>query len=733
MIKITIKTLSVIFFFLILVIFYLSFFGIKTDKFNNKIANKILKINKKIDLDLDNVSFLLNPFDLTINIIAKNPIIKLNEKKLEINNIKTNISLKALLSNKFLIDDLQISTKANNLNSIISLIRLFKSSTKFFLLDSFTKNGSLTANLKINFDNKGNLKDNYEITGFIENGEFNVLNKFIIKNLNLNFEISKNKYLLTRIKTDLNDVLLSSPLIEVNESKDLFAVKGNITTNKEEFDTKQLGILLNNLLKDFDVKKIKFSSVNNFSFDLSKKLKLNNLKIKSEVILHQLNIKSDLLSLKSYLPDLNNSIKFENHKIKINYSKKMLDINGNGEVLINENSDSLNYKVVKKNNQFFFDTKINLKNKKLFINFLDFEKKKSLDSSLSIKGNFKKNNKIQFDLISLKGKNNNISVKNLNLNKEFKILSIDNLKIDHLNNKGFKNQFILKKDKSNYTIVGDSFYASKLINNIMDGSDKDSSIFDNFNSRVNLKIKKTYIDEINFINDLSGFLFFKNNKIIDAKLDSTFPNKKKINLLISTNDINQKITRLSTENPKPLIKRYKFIKGFEGGYLNYYSIKNDETLSNSLLVIDNFKVKDVPVFAKLLSLASLQGIGDLLTGEGIRFSNFEMKFSNQKGLTTIEELYAIGPAVSILMEGYIESKKLISLRGTLVPATTINRTISSIPVLGQILVGQKTGEGVFGVSFKIKGPPKKLSTTVNPIKTLTPRFITRTLEKIKKN
>ena len=85
------------------------------------------------------------------------------------------------------------------------------------------------------------------------------------------------------------------------------------------------------------------------------------------------------------------------------------------------------------------------------------------------------------------------------------------------------------------------------------------------------------------------------------------------------------------------------------------------------------------------------------------------------------------------MSGYVEQDKLISLRGTLVPATTINKSISSIPVLGKILVGDKTGEGVFGVSFKIKGPPKKLETIVNPIKTLTPRFITRTLEKIKKN
>jgi hypothetical protein len=122
----------------------------------------------------------------------------------------------------------------------------------------------------------------------------------------------------------------------------------------------------------------------------------------------------------------------------------------------------------------------------------------------------------------------------------------------------------------------------------------------------------------------------------------------------------------------------------------------------------------------------------MVTGEGIRFNEFEMNFTNKGTLMTIEEIYAIGPAISILMSGYIESKKLVSLRGTLVPATTLNKVIGSLPLIGNILVGKKTGEGVFGVSFKIKGPPKDLKTTVNPIKTLTPRFITRILEKVKK-
>ena len=48
-----------------------------------------------------------------------------------------------------------------------------------------------------------------------------------------------------------------------------------------------------------------------------------------------------------------------------------------------------------------------------------------------------------------------------------------------------------------------------------------------------------------------------------------------------------------------------------------------------------------------------------------------------------------------MMSGYIEKNKVISLKGTLVPATTINKAIGSIPVLGKILVGSKTGRGVW--------------------------------------
>ena len=197
------------------------------------------------------------------------------------------------------------------------------------------------------------------------------------------------------------------------------------------------------------------------------------------------------------------------------------------------------------------------------------------------------------------------------------------------------------------------------------------------------------------------------------------------------NKTGDQITTFYSDLAKPFVKKFKFIKGFEEGKINFSSTKLNKR-SNSQLNIYDFKLKELPALTKILTLASLQGISDILTGEGVRFNEFEMIFSNEGNLMKIEEMYSIGPAMSILMEGYVQKDKLISLKGTLVPATTINKFVSSIPLIGDVLVGKKTGEGVFGVSFKIKGPPKNLKTSVNPIKTLTPRFITRTLEKIKK-
>ena len=726
-----IKILTILIITLVIIVIYLSIYGIKTEKFNNEIKKNVSKINKRIDLSLNEVNYLLDPLDFSINISSKNPKILLGDKSLNLSDITTNISLRSFINNQFSIDDLKISTKEIQIKDLISLIRTIKGSPQLFVLESITKEGLISANIDLTFELDGKIKNDYQINGAVKEAKFNIFNQVEIENLNLLFDISKNQLTLRKVETDLNNIRLRSSLIQIEEKKNIFFVDGKVISDQQNFDINKLKPILGNLLNTIEIEKIDFKSINTFSFNLNKNFKLNDLKIETNLNLENLEIVKNPLNLKPFLPNYTKQVKLEDHKIKIKLTKDILDIKGEGDIYIGDELEKLSYNIINNDGKIAFDTKLNIKNNPLIINFLDYKKKKGDSSDILLKGIYKKNEELILQTISITEKNNQILIKDLLFSKNFKIKDFDYVKLDYRNKNNLINKIELKRNKSNFSIKGKSFDATQLINNSMN-DDESSTIFENFNSKFDIKIDTTFINKNDYTKNLFGNFSFKENKLDKLNLESTFSNNKKMNLSIETNKQKETITKFFSNYPKPLIKRYDFIKGFEEGYLNFNSIKKDG-VSNSVLIIDNFKVKEVPVFAKLLSLASLQGIADLLTGEGIRFTDFEMIYSSQKGLTTIEEMYAIGPAISILMDGYISSKKLVSLRGTLVPATTINRSIASIPLLGKILIGDKTGEGVFGVSFKIKGPPKNLSTTVNPIKTLTPRFITRTLEKIKKN
>ena len=253
----------------------------------------------------------------------------------------------------------------------------------------------------------------------------------------------------------------------------------------------------------------------------------------------------------------------------------------------------------------------------------------------------------------------------------------------------------------------------------------------NFTSEIKINFDKALTGTNDDVSNFGMIANINKGSYNKLSLKGNFSQNEIIEMSIYQVDNQKKTLHVISDRARPFIKNFDFIEGFEGGKLEYQSTIQKE-VSNSNLTITDFKVSKVPALAKLLTLASLQGIADTLSGEGIRFESFEMKSNTKENVLNIEDALAIGPAVSMLLEGYVEKGKTVSLRGTLVPATKLNAIIASIPIVGDILVGKKTGEGVVGVSFKMKGPPKDIKTSVNPIKTLTPRFIVRAVEKMKK-
>ena len=781
------------------IIIYLSLFGVETDRFNEKIKDELTKVDDRINLKLKKIKLTLDPLNLKIKAKTIGAEITYQNNNLELEYIKTEISLNSLIKNKIVSSKLKISTKSILLSDLVAFTRMINNKTELVFLEHLIKKGYVIADIEVNFDDNGKIKKDYKINGLLKDGKINLLKNHSLEKVNFLFNVENEIINFQKINFLLNDINFFSNKIKITQNNNNYLFEGLI---KNKISSLSIEILK---LINSKFKKIYFSSTNNFSFNLNNKFKLSNLVIDSEIKINEAQYdKSDILQ--NILPEINNIINLKSHKIKarykkdnlfisgsgriqldkkfdkidylitnrglglnvvsnialselnlknqkfiknffikinkilnlkdhqikVNYKENKISLKGLGKIKLEKEFDTIDYSISKINNKYNFDTKLRFNETSLKINTLNYNKKEKSKTLLTLIGDYEVDNDLIFKEASIRAEDNLIMIKNLSLNKKNRIIKVDQIDLDYFDIKNKKNELYLKRTKeNNYELSGLMLNASSLISDLLERKDDvKSKIFQN-DINLNINLNKTYIDENNIVNNLKGKLYIKDNEVSKAKITAFFENKKKIDLTINTKN-DEKVTTLYSFKAKPFVNKYKFIKGFREGDLNFYSSKKDG-ISNSVLKIDNFKIQEIPVLAKLLTLASLQGIADLLTGEGIRFTDFEMNFSNNKKLMIIDEMYAIGPSISILMEGYIQSNELISLRGTLVPASTINRSIASIPLIGDLLIGKKVGEGIFGVSFKIKGPPKNLDTTVNPIKTLTPRFITRTLEKIKKN
>ncbi len=679
---------------------------IEKSRFDFKIDQNSIAL-KEIELSLDNIFIssdnininkLKNQFEISGNFRTKKSRINLNNYKKIIN---------------FNLDILQDQFIDMSSDNIVSL----KVDDKFRFKD-------LKIDTKINFDE---LYTNsmYQDLIFFKNGE--ILVNYKEKELNMNFEsnfLFKNKEYNRKDSNNLFKAIYKKKQ-NVNASVDIFLSNTNNKINSKEFKD---FIKLNNL--NLPNQDIFFSSENKINFSLNNNNKIIDLNLKSKIKTDEVLINYKSQRIKKYFSNFKDQLKLSKSHLDLEYIDNKIKIGLKSKYLINEINEDVSLNIEKKDNNYYFDLNMDLDSAKILINELDYEKKENIKSDLYVNGIYKDNKEIIFNKIKFNEDEYGLILNNLTISKNDKIQKLDLFKINIINKIGHKNDLEFKRVNNDYYLKGNQFDGARNIKKLFDNSSK--SIFSNFknlNTYIYLDIGKYYIDEASYLANANGRIQIKNNNIFDANISAKLNNKHKFQLNIQTNKNKQKITNLEIEQPEPFIKNYKFIKGFKEGKLLYESSLNEGKTISNLKVID-FKVQEVPVLAKLLTLASLQGIADLLTGEGIRFSNFEMDYETLGNTTNIKEIYAIGPAISLMMEGYIVKDELTSLRGTLVPATTINKTISKIPMLGEILVGKKIGEGVFGVSFKVKGPPKKLKTTVNPIKTLTPRFITRTLEKI---
>jgi hypothetical protein len=175
---------------------------------------------------------------------------------------------------------------------------------------------------------------------------------------------------------------------------------------------------------------------------------------------------------------------------------------------------------------------------------------------------------------------------------------------------------------------------------------------------------------------------------------------------------------LSSERAGELLKALGLYDHASGGRLSLTTAVTGGGLDGELDLRD-FRITQAPILARVLSVGSFSGIADLLRGEGLAFSRAHMDFSWSEDRLEVQHGTAVG-AIGITTDGTIDRRaERVDLRGSLIPAYTLNSVLGKLPLFGKFLVGGE-GQGVFGIEYRVGGTPDNPEVTVNPLSALAP-------------
>ena len=719
-------------------IIFLSYFVIETDKFDGLIKSKANEVNRYITIGFQKTKIHLNPTKLNLVVKLQNPKILVKNNEIILSKLDLFLSLRSFFTSDFLLKRAEVAFAKNDIKDLTKITNIFLPKIINKQVNKIFHKGNLEGEFIIPFESDGSIGKDYGFSGKVSDASINLTKKFSIKKLtteiNHTKDVDGHGFKITIREGFIYNLELTDSIINLKLKKNETKVKSFLRT-KGKLDFPEIKTILTLFaLNTNDLKDINgtVDLKTNINFDLSKQFKVKNLSYSIEGDIAHLEIHTEERRIiKEYLPGFDPKIILKDTNIKLVNFESNNTTELNGFIKVKDYFDNFKIKEIYNYSDKSFDINgiIDLTNSKVKVSRLNYNKDYGKKSELNFDVNFVLDKYYNIHKLNFLADKTKISLSRIKLNKNFEVKDFKKLEIKTYENEIKNNDFLVKKSEK-VTMSGEVFDVQPLLKSLYKKSDK--KIFDkNFSSEIQINLNKALTGTSDDVSNFAMIASINSGSFNKLSLKGNFSEDEIVEMSIYQVDKDKKTLQVISDRARPFIKNFDFIKGFEGGKLEYESIISKDA-SNSNLTITDFRVSKVPALAQLLTLASLQGIADTLSGEGIRFESFEMKSNSEGNVINIEDVLAIGPAVSILLEGYIDKGTTVSLRGTLVPATKLNSIIASIPVVGDILVGKKTGEGVVGVSFKMKGSPKNIKTTVNPIKTLTPRFIVRALEKMKK-
>jgi len=166
-----------------------------------------------------------------------------------------------------------------------------------------------------------------------------------------------------------------------------------------------------------------------------------------------------------------------------------------------------------------------------------------------------------------------------------------------------------------------------------------------------------------------------------------------------------------------LLGVYSQIEGGEGSLVLNQNTK--EKYDVGRLQLRRFAIIDEDKVAEILG--NHQGSKSLIARRNkLEFKSAQVDFVRRSDRVQVTEGLLAGDTVGGTMRGFIYTdKRQYDLTGTYVPLFGLSNAFQKIPVFGQLLGGRR-GEGLFGVTFAVRGGLEKPDFRINPASALVP-------------
>lgn len=141
------------------------------------------------------------------------------------------------------------------------------------------------------------------------------------------------------------------------------------------------------------------------------------------------------------------------------------------------------------------------------------------------------------------------------------------------------------------------------------------------------------------------------------------------------------------------------------------------------------QIVNAPLLARIFSAGSLDGLANLMNGEGIDFDYAYGQFDFENGVVSVEDMRATGASVGITADGHVGvgPDGVARLNGAVAPVYALNSILGNAPIIGDIFVGKK-GEGLVAFTYSVSGQTSDPKVFVNPLSVLTPGIFRKLMQ-----